>query len=425
MTESKEAEIPEGEDAFQHKVDMGALPEERVRRSLLRDYESGPVGISFLELFFDLVYVFALTQISRLIVAQMSWLGLAEAAIAFAAVWWAWMYTTWAVNWADPEKLPIRVMLILVMLASLVMAVVLPQAFEDGGLVFAFAYVAIQVGRTVYMALIMSREERASGLNMWRVSIWFVASAIFWIAGALGAGGTERLWWWLAALAIEYAGPLAYFYVPVLGRSTIREWAISGHHMAERCALFIIIALGEGIVVTGATFAGQPLTPANSAAFLIAFASSVLMWWIYFDIGAKRGAQLIEHHREPGRVARNVYTYLHIPIVIGIIGAAVGDELLLAHPLGYAERGLVAFFCGGLAIYLAGVGFFKRFASDHFPLSHLAGLGLLAALAASAWLAPLSALTFGALAISVLVIVAIWEWGSFHGGWRERFARAR
>jgi low temperature requirement protein LtrA len=190
--------------------------------------------------------------------------------------------------------------------------------------------------------------------------------------------------------------------------------------MAERCALFIIIALGEGIVVTGATFAGQPMTTPNSAAFLIAFASSVLMWWIYFDLGAKRGAQLIEHHEEPGRVARNAYTYLHIPIVIGMIGAAVADELLLAHPEGQAERSLIAFFCAGLGIYLAGVGFFKRFASAHFPLSHLAGLGLLAGLAAWATLVPVSSLTFGALSIGVLVVVAVWEWGSFHGGWQER-----
>jgi low temperature requirement protein LtrA len=395
--------------------------------SLLRNHGGGPAPVSYLELFFDLVYVFALTQISHLVLETMSWLGLAQAAVVFAAVWWAWIYTAWAANWLDPERLPVRIMLILAMLASLLMAVVLPQAFDGGGPLFAFAYVAVQVGRTLFLALVMSRAEGESGTNMLRVAIWFTASAVLWIAGALLAEGNERLGWWLAALAIEYAGPFAYFYVPFLGRSTVREWTISGHHMAERCALFVIIALGEGIVVTGATFAGQEMIRDNVLAFLIAFTGSVLMWWIYFDVGAKRGAELIEHHEEPGRVARNAYTYLHMPIVIGMIGAAVADELLLAHPGGRAEHSLIAFTFGGLAVYLLGVGFFKRFANPfrNFPLSHLVGLGLLAALGSWSWLSSIAALSFSGLAIAILVLITVWEWGSFHGGWKERLVRRR
>jgi low temperature requirement protein LtrA len=391
----------------------------------LRDSAGGPAPVSYLELFFDLVYVFALTQISHLILETMSWRGLAEAAVVFAAVWSAWIYTTWFANWANPERLPVRITLILVMLASLVMAVALPHAFEEAGLVFALCYVAIQVGRTLFLAWIMSRAEGQSGMNMLRIAIWFMASGVFWIAGALAADGTGRLWWWLVALAIEYAGPFALFRVPFLGRSTVREWTISGHHMAERCALFIIIALGEGIVVTGATFAGQDMARDNSLAFLLAFASSVMMWWIYFDLGARRGSEMIEHHAEPGRVARDAYTYLHMPIVVGMIGVAVSDELLLAHPGGHAGKPLVAFLCGGLAVYLLGVGFFKRVAHPNgkFPLSHLAGLYLLAPLALWAWLVEMPALRLELLAVSVLIAVAIWEWGSFHGGWQERFER--
>ncbi len=320
-----------------------------------------------------------------------------------------------------------RILLLLVMLASMLMAVALPHAFDGGGALFAVAYVAIQVGRTLFLTWVMSRSESESGLNMLRVAIWFVASAAFWLAGALLGDGSQRLAWWLIALAIEYAGPFVLFYVPFLGRSSIREWTISGHHMAERAALFIIIALGEGIVVTGATFAGQEMTRDNTLAFLLAFASSVMMWWIYFDVGARRGSELIEHHAEPGRVARNAYTYLHMPIVVGMIGVAVSDELLLAHPDGHAEPALIAFTCGGLAIYLLAVGCFKRLANPlgNFPLSHLVGLSLLAALALWAWLAHAPALTFAALTVAVLTVTAVWEWGSFHGGWQERIARWR
>lgn len=397
------------------------------RLSLLRNHGGGPTPVSYLELFFDLVYVFAITQVSHLILEHISWLGLVEATVAFAAVWWAWMYTTWAANWLDPERVPVRIMLLLVMLASMLMAVALPHAFEDGAWLFAFAYVAIQVGRTLFTAWVLNRAEGESGLNMLRVAIWFMTSAVLWIGGALFADGAGRLGWWLAALAIEIVAPSLLFYVPVLGRSSVREWTISGHHMAERAALFIIIALGEGIVVTGATFAGEPMTRDNTAAFLIAFAGSVMMWWVYFDVGAKRGAEMIAHHAEPGRVARNAYTYLHMPIVAGIIAGAVSDELLLAHPSGHAEKPLVAFLCGGLAIYLFGLGLFKRVTNPRgrFPLSHLAGLCLLVPLALWGWLAEVGALVFSASSVAILVVVAVWEWGSFHGGWQERVARWR
>ncbi|WP_250893792.1 low temperature requirement protein A [Croceibacterium selenioxidans] len=392
----------------------------------MRD-QNGHVPVSYLELFFDLVFVFALTQISHLILETMSWQGLAEAAIAFSAVWLAWIYTTWAANWAEPERLPVRIMLICVMLASLIMAVVLPHAFEDKGLIFALSYVAIQVGRTLFMVYVMYRSEGGNARNMLRIAIWFMTSAVVWIAGALLAEGWDRFWWWLAALAIEYAGPFALFRLPFLGRSTLDDWSISGHHLAERCALFIIIALGEGIVVTGGTFAGQAFTATNLTAFLIAFSGSVLMWWIYFDTGARRGSDRIEHHSQPGRVARDAYTYLHMPIVMGIIGGAVADEMLLAHPDHHASRALVAFTCGGMALYLLGVGQFKKGSSTHlrFPLSHLAGLSLFGWLATYAWLVPLPALLFGSLGVAVLLLVAVWEWFSLHGGWQERLERWR
>ena len=231
-------------------------------RSLLRGHKGGPAPVSFLELFFDLLYVFAITQISHFLLEHHDFVGMAEAAIMFGALWWAWMYTTWAANWTDPERLPVRLMLLLVMLGSMIMSVTIPRAFEGQGLAFAAAYVAIQVGRSLFVAWAMKVDPESDPVNMMRIAAWFMVSGIGWIAGALAEPGEARIAWWAAALLFEYAGPAAGFYVPGLGHSRTADYGISGGHMAERSALFIIIALGEGVVVTGAQQqphrAGQP-----------------------------------------------------------------------------------------------------------------------------------------------------------------------
>ena len=124
--------------------------------------------------------------------------------------------------------------------------------------------------------------------------------------------------------------------------------------MAERCALFVIIALGESILVTGATAAALPMTTSNTVAFLAAFLGSVAMWWIYFNIGAERGSHRIASSDDPGRVARVVYTYVHVPIVAGIVVCAVADEIVISHPDGHVglREALVIF--GGPVLYLLG-----------------------------------------------------------------------
>ena len=149
--------------------------------------------------------------------------------------------------------------LLAVMLCSLLVAVAIPGAFGDKGLLFAGGYVALQLGRSTAMAVLFRREGSARMRNMARIAAWFAASAPLWLAGALADDPNQRIAWWLAALAIEYAGPMLMFPVPGLGKSTGADWDISGSHMAERCSLFIIIALGEGIVVTGSSVAGAEL----------------------------------------------------------------------------------------------------------------------------------------------------------------------
>ena len=384
-------------------------------------------SVSSLELFFDLVFVFAVTQLSHFLLAHHTLVGVLQTLVMFLAVWWAWIYTAWATNWLDPNREPVRLAVLAVMLLSMVVSSAIPAAFGSAGLVFALAYASIQVGRTLYTAWAREGLGRGSPTNMLRASFYFMASACLWIAGGLESDPDRRVLWWVGALAIEYAGPFTLFYVPGIGRSTFAEWQISGAHMAERAGLFIIIALGEGIVMTGATFADlQPGLP-TIMAFLSAFVGSVAMWWIYFDIGARRGTEVIEHDDRPGLIARQAYTYGHIPIVAGIVVLAVADEQALTHPTGHLEPFYVAAVIGGAFLFVGGAGIFKRMTSPirRWPLSHIAGLVLFAILGAWAWLAQPRPLQLHLAATGLFILIALWEWGSYHGGWAERLARLR
>ncbi|HYD37120.1 MAG TPA: low temperature requirement protein A [Allosphingosinicella sp.] len=392
--------------------------------------QSGARGdhrVSAMELFFDLVFVFAVTQLSHYLLEHHTLAGALQTLVMFLAIWWAWVYTAWATNWLDPDRAPVRVKLAVLMLLSLIVSSAIPRGFGAYGLAFALAYVAIQVSRTLYTAWAKGEWRPGASKNMTRASLYFILAAPLWIAGGLDSDPARRLAWWSAALALQYSGPLLFFAIPGLGRSTPREWNISGAHMAERCALFIIISLGEGILVTGATFA--ELAPSRPAmlAFLSAFLATVAMWWIYFDVGARRASEMIEHDRTPGLIGRAAYTYGHIPIVAGIIVLAVADEQVLAHPTGRSEPFLIASLLGGAFLFIGGTMVFKRLtsASGWWPLSHLAGLGLFALHGLWALAARPQPLLLHGAATLLFAVVAVWEWGSFHGGWSERWARWR
>jgi low temperature requirement protein LtrA len=358
------------------------------------------------ELFFDLVFVFAVTQLSHGLLADLTWQGLARYSVLLLAVWWVWMFTTWATNWLDPDKIPIRLMLFAMMLAGLVMSVAIPKAFGDHGLAFALAYVGMQVGRTVFAAWRLKPHNPSNFRNFQRISIWLAAAGLFWIAGAFFEANT-RLVIWAVALAIEYVAPSLYFAVPGLGRSSLSDWRVDANHMAERCGLFVIIALGESILVTGATFAQKTPTVWTSAAFVTAFAGTVAMWWIYFNIGAERAARTFAKATETGALARAAYTYIHLPIVAGIVGCAVADEVVLAHPYGPTTWTYAVALLGGPAEYLLGNLLFKRATAGWTPLSHAAGIGVL--LACFALVPVLPPLGIAVLATATLMGVAIWE----------------
>ena len=394
------------------------LGKERLFRRREEGKEESPV--TTIELFFDLVFVFAVTQLSHRLLSHMSPTGTLETLILFLATWWAWVYTSWATNWLDPERGKVRLMLMAVMLAGIAMSVAIPDAFGADGWLFVAAYLSIQIGRTAYLAWAFHGIKPSGARNFLRITAYFLLSAPLWIAGAM-LDPDVRMLAWAAALAVEYAGPFLFFRFPGLGRSQGSDWDISGGHMAERCALFIIIALGESILVIGQTFVGLPRSVPISAALLTSFVSSAAMWWIYFDVGARRATELMEQSDQAGLLARNGYTFLHIPIVAGIIVTAVGDELLLAHPLDDAGSGFLLAAVGGPWLFLTATMCFKWYtwARSFPPLSHGVGASLLLALGVWATIAPLPPLAVGALATTCLLITASWEWFSLHGGWQR------
>lgn len=363
--------------------------------------------VTFVELFFDLVFVFAVTQLSHGLLAHLTLVGVAQATVLLIALWWAWINAAWVTNWLDPSRPAVRMMLFALMLAGLVFSAALPKAFEDRAPAVALGYVAMHVIRDGVMLWALYRHDKVNFRNFVRISAWHLAAAPFWLAGCYG-DATWRLQIWTLAAAIETAAPILGYWLPWLGRSVTTDWAVAGAHMAERCGLFIIIALGESILITGATFATLDWTAENVAAFLVAFIGSVTLWAVYFNIGAERASRQIETSSDPGRLARAGYTFMHIPIVAGIIVVAVGDELVLHHPGGHVELPALCALVGGPALYLTGNAMFKRLSAPNLPLSHLMGLGLLAlAVPVSFYLTPvaLSAMTTG-----IMIVVAVWEW---------------
>ncbi|CAO3422915.1 low temperature requirement protein A [Azospirillum doebereinerae] len=377
------------------------------RASLLRQ-RHGHERVTFVELFFDLVFVFAITQLSHSLAGHPTPLGAVQTGVLLLAVWWVWIFTSWVTNWVDPERTPVRFLLLGLMFAGLTLSASVPSAFGDGGLAFALSYTVMQVGRSLFMLWVLRGHSPGNYRNFQRITAWLSATALLWIAGGL-AEGPWRLGLWACALAVEYAAPAAGFRTPGLGRSSTTDWDVEGGHMAERCALFIIIALGESILVTGATYAGHERSLEGLLAFAVAFVGSVALWWIYFNKGAEHATQRIADSADPGRMARIAYTYLHVPIVAGIIVGAVGDEMMLAHPHGPASPTAAAVIVGGPALYVLGTALFKWVAYDRIlpPLSHLVGLGLMALLYALS--AGLSALALGAATTAALVLVAVWE----------------
>jgi low temperature requirement protein LtrA len=343
---------------------------------LLRPLDQHHRRVTFIELFFDLVYVFAVIQLSHTLLEHLSWRGALQTLMLFAAVWWSWVNTAWVTNWFDPDTRPVRLLLIGIMLAALVMAATLPEAFGDRGLATAAAFATMEIGRTLFVFLAL-RDRPDMRPNFKRILVWHCVVGFFAVLGGLLDGGWRDVSWIIGA-GLMTLGAIVGFWVPGLGRSTTSEWStISGSHLAERCQLLLMIALGESILIMGGTFSGMEITFWVFVAFVVAFLGSVALWWLYFDRSAESAAERLDQSDDPGRMARSAYTYLHAVMIAGIIVMAVGDELSIAHPTHNAEINQVLAIAGGPALFLLGHLLFKRIVWGYISIQRVAAIGAL------------------------------------------------
>jgi low temperature requirement protein LtrA len=361
---------------------MSKRPAFGLRTNLLRP-SGGASGserakrVNFIELFFDLVFVFALTQLSDRIAGIDSIESAIVAVVLVLAMWWLWMNTAWATDLVDPHYLPVRVALIVLAFAGIVVAVSLQEAGGAHALGFAIAYVVLQVGRSLAMVAAAARHDASGAQDYRRTTAWFVGSGVLWIAGAL-LGGVGLVVLWLIAIALDYTAVGVFYRTPWLGRGSIERWDLSAAHIAERASLFVIIALGETFLVTGFAFVAEDLTFGGALALVSAFLSASAMWWFYFDHGEWWGERRLKTVATPGAIARSAYAYGHVIIIGGIILTGVSNKLIVGTPETWSTITLVAVI-GGPTLYLIGCAIFRRLVSAPGALvAVIAAAGMLA-----------------------------------------------
>jgi low temperature requirement protein LtrA len=355
-----------------------------------------------LELFFDLVYVFAIGELSHHLLEHVDLRTGAETVIMALAVVYAWYMTAWGANWLEPDRLPVRALLVGLMFASLLMSVAIAEAFEGRAWLFVTGYLLLQIGRSAF--LIVALRGRALSEHFVNDLVWELLTGGLWVAGAIADSDARLVLWGLAVVA-SYAGASALHWLPGRGqRVDLGHTEIAGAHLIERFRLFFIIALGETVLTTGSAFTDEPFELERLLALAVGFTGTVALWWCYFQRAEGIGVDEVETAEDAGAVLwRGTWTLTLM--VLALIAIAVGDELAIAHPGDDATLGFTILTFGGPALFLFSQLFFLGVALRHVPRSRPLGVATLAILAVAT--APLTLMAGIAASTAVLVAVAI------------------
>jgi len=295
-----------------------------------------------LELFFDLVFVFAITQVTALMAEEPTWTGLAKGMLVLSALWWAWASYSWLTNTVNAEEGATRAVMIAAMAATLVASLAVPGAFGDEALLFALAYAVVRLLHIViYILQAPTSDVRAAIERMAPGFVVFcgllIAASFFdgWVQGAI----------WCFALIVHVTG---------LWFTGVRGWSVSPSHFAERHGLILIIALGESIVSIGVGAAGLEVDAGVIVAATLGILATSALWWAYFDVVAPVAERRLRRAQgeERARLARDSYTFLHLPMVAGIVLLALGVKKAISHTHDELDIVPAVALCGGVALYL-------------------------------------------------------------------------
>jgi low temperature requirement protein LtrA len=364
--------------------------------------------VTTFELFFDLVFVFAFTQVTQYMAATHSAIGVLQALTILTLLWWSWVSYAWLANQTHVDEGGVKLGMAVAMIAMFVVALVIPEAYVDlpgglfGPLVLVIAYMVVRVTHlTLYY--LAAAEDPPLRRQILRTSLALVAGSGFLIAGALVADPLLQTWLWLVALGLDVL--LTYL------TSSGGNWRVhSAAHWAERFGLVVILALGESIVAIGVGAAREPISVSIIIGSALAMLLSIFLWWIYFDTTALAAERELARLRGVQRVGLAIdgYTYLHLLLIAGIVLGALGVEDVIAHVDDTEPMGLfgAAALYGGVSCYLAGIGFFwLRVARRVKWLRFGAAVLVLAATPVAALLPPLVALAVLVVAGGVLIVV--------------------
>ncbi|MEQ4303198.1 low temperature requirement protein A [Plantactinospora sp. B6F1] len=377
--------------------------------------ESSSQRATFLELFLDLVFVFALTRVSQRLVEDFTTdqrIVFAEAGqtlVLFLALWLIWTSTAWVTSTLEPEAFAVQGVVVITVVGSMVVAVALPQGFGEQGLIFVAAYLAVQFGRLgFFLVATRGRAVGADTAGPRRVLVWSGFTAMPWLVGGLAGEGGLRGVLWTIAIALDYLGFTLGWPIPRLGRSRYGAGPFAGEHLAERYQQFLLIALGELILVTGVTFSrqGSAFTPARTGALGLALLTTVLLWRIYFyRAGHVLPAAFIQA-QNPARFGLSA-VYTHLIMIAGIVLTGVSYELTIVHPLGAVVPGWLIVVLGGPALFLLGRAGFEFQVFGRISRPRVGGLFLLGAVVPVAGRLPL--LAVAGTAAGVLLGVALFD----------------
>ena len=347
-----------------------------------------------LELFFDLVFVFGFTQVTSLLVDDPTWGGVLRGMLVLAALWWAWSGYAWLTSTMDVDEGGVRLAMLAAMAAMLFVALAVPGAFGDDAVLFGVVYLLVRVLHLVLYAIV-SRDDPDLRTALLRiVPTELLGASLLVVAGFLE--GDRRIGVWVVALTIDYFGPA------VRG---LRGWRIAPEHFAERHGLIILIALGESIIAIGVG-AGLELVPGVMVAAALGIVVVSALWWLYFDVAAifARGRLMQASGVEQARLALHSYSYLHLPMIAGIVLFALGLEAALHDVAEALDTVPAVALCGGASLYLLGhVASLFQTTGRVFRRRTVGALVLLALIPAAVAISALAALALVSTVCSLVV----------------------